>query len=546
MGKLNVTMLRYLSKEDFRVLTAVEMGMKNHEIVPTPLIASIAHLHSGGCHKILKELSKHRLVCYEHGGKKVPGYRLTNSGYDYLALKALTTRAAVQYVGNQIGVGKESDVYIVADEDDKQWALKLHRLGRTSFRQLKNKRDYHRHRNKASWLYLSRLAAMKEFAFMKALYDRGFPVPQPRDNNRHAVVMELLSGYPMSNVKEVANPASIYNDCMELLVKLGNCGLIHGDFNEFNLMLDEDERVTMIDFPQMVSTSHKNAEWYFDRDVNCVRVFFAKRFHYESELYPKFSDLRKSDDLDVAVSASGFTKDLAAKFDEAAEEFNILGGPDDPKEVDESGADDSAEEEENEEKEEEEEEEETHDVGDYDENDDVDVKPETEAKSPVLTEPECGKVEKRHDFESEENVSKNENILIKNDTECETPKEEHGEANEEATKEVLGSDSEGEMCDISGQNKSYRPFRSESSVQHVNTHVLKARARNSDSVSTSNFSTSSIAPEVIRAKVKRQRKRLADQLQARRIRKSGEASLQTKLRRDVELDIRQSTSAEWF
>ena len=33
MGKLNVTMLRYLSKEDFRVLTAVEMGMKNHELV---------------------------------------------------------------------------------------------------------------------------------------------------------------------------------------------------------------------------------------------------------------------------------------------------------------------------------------------------------------------------------------------------------------------------------------------------------------------------------------------------------------------------------
>ena len=46
------------------------MGMKNHEIVPAALIASIAHLHSGGCHKVLKELAKHRLVCYEHGGKK--------------------------------------------------------------------------------------------------------------------------------------------------------------------------------------------------------------------------------------------------------------------------------------------------------------------------------------------------------------------------------------------------------------------------------------------------------------------------------------------
>ena len=46
------------------------MGMKNHEIVPAPLIASIASLKGGGVHKILKELHKHRLVAYEHSGKK--------------------------------------------------------------------------------------------------------------------------------------------------------------------------------------------------------------------------------------------------------------------------------------------------------------------------------------------------------------------------------------------------------------------------------------------------------------------------------------------
>ena len=49
---------------------------------------------------------------------------------------------------------------------------------------------------------------------------------------------------------------------MELIVKLANHGLIHGDFNEFNLILDESDHITMIDFPQMVSTSHPNAEWY--------------------------------------------------------------------------------------------------------------------------------------------------------------------------------------------------------------------------------------------------------------------------------------------
>ena len=44
-------------------------------------------------------------------------------------------------------------------------------------------------------------------------------------------------------------------------IQLANHGVIHGDFNEFNLMLDNDDHVTMYDFPQMISTSHANAEW---------------------------------------------------------------------------------------------------------------------------------------------------------------------------------------------------------------------------------------------------------------------------------------------
>ena len=98
-----------------------------------------------------------------------------------MALKTLTGRDALLSVGNKIGVGKESDIYICADEAGTELCLKLHRLGRTCFRAIKNKRDYHGHRHAASWLYLSRLAAMKEFAFMKALYDHGFPVPKPVD-----------------------------------------------------------------------------------------------------------------------------------------------------------------------------------------------------------------------------------------------------------------------------------------------------------------------------------------------------------------------------
>jgi RIO-like serine/threonine protein kinase len=46
------------------------MGMKNHELVPGALVASIAGLKHGGCHKVLTELVKHKLVSFERSGKR--------------------------------------------------------------------------------------------------------------------------------------------------------------------------------------------------------------------------------------------------------------------------------------------------------------------------------------------------------------------------------------------------------------------------------------------------------------------------------------------
>lgn len=59
MGKLDVTLLRYLDRSQLRTLTAVEMGMKNHELVPGNLVASIAQIRSGGVLRTLRELDKH-------------------------------------------------------------------------------------------------------------------------------------------------------------------------------------------------------------------------------------------------------------------------------------------------------------------------------------------------------------------------------------------------------------------------------------------------------------------------------------------------------
>ncbi|KAA0183968.1 hypothetical protein HAZT_HAZT010670 [Hyalella azteca] len=291
------------------------MGMKNHELVPGPLVAQIANLKAGGVFKLLrKELCMHRLATYERG-KHYDGYRLTNRGYDYLALKSLAERDVVVGVGSQIGVGKESDIFVVKGQNDKMLCMKLHRLGRTSFRKLKEKRDYHKGRQ-MSWIYLSRLSATKEFAYMKALHERGFPVPEPIDVNRHCVIMELVNGYQLHQVHDVANAAQLYSDLMELIVQLANNGVIHSDFNEFNIMVSDEDKPIIIDFPQMVSTSHENAKMYFDRDVQCIITFFKKRFGYESELFPDFDkDVQKVFELDKKVAASGFKREIN-EFDE--------------------------------------------------------------------------------------------------------------------------------------------------------------------------------------------------------------------------------------
>lgn len=48
---------------------------------------------------------------------------------------------------------------------------------------------------------------------------------------------------------------------MDIIVRFAHAGLIHGDYNEFNILIRrESGEPIVIDFPQMVSTSHVNAE----------------------------------------------------------------------------------------------------------------------------------------------------------------------------------------------------------------------------------------------------------------------------------------------
>ncbi|CAI4049604.1 protein kinase RIO2 SKDI_14G1220 [Saccharomyces kudriavzevii IFO 1802] len=331
--KLDTSHMRYLTTDDFRVLQAVEQGSKNHEVVPTPLIHQISGMRSqSGTNRAISDLAKLSLIS-KMRNIKYDGYRLTYNGIDYLALKTMLNRNTVYSVGNTIGVGKESDIYKVSDKNGNPRVMKIHRLGRTSFHSVRNNRDYLKNSNQgANWMHLSRLAANKEYQFMSMLYSKGFKVPEPFDNSRHIVVMELIEGYPMRRLRKHKNIPKLYSDLMCFVVELANSGLIHCDFNEFNIMVKdkvEDEQdcgFVVIDFPQCVSIQHQDADYYFQRDVDCIRRFFKKKLKYEPKsdssmldtegfgdgyryAYPEFKrDIKRSDNLDELVQASGFSK----------------------------------------------------------------------------------------------------------------------------------------------------------------------------------------------------------------------------------------------
>jgi RIO kinase 2 len=126
--------------------------------------------------------------------------------------------------------------------------------------------------------------------------------------------MSHIRGYPLTQIKELGNPKKVYEALLEQVIRLAEHGLVHGDFNEFNLLIDDDENITIIDFPQMTSTAHPNAQFYFSRDVVCVQDFFAKRFGLHFEGVPLLArDIEKGEDLDREIKASGFANEEELK-----------------------------------------------------------------------------------------------------------------------------------------------------------------------------------------------------------------------------------------
>jgi RIO kinase 2 len=265
-----------LENYDLRVLQAIELGMIQHQIVPHDEVLRLSGLNVNEIDHRLDTLYKNELIYRERD--PYLGYLMNNTAYDLLALNALVKASVLEYLGPSIGIGKEADVFEGITPEEKTVAVKFHRLGRTSFRDTKRKREYISDRRHTSWLYQSRLAAETEYYALQKMHEAGVKVPMPITQNRHAIVMQYIKGTQLSDVISLDDPIFFLNAILENMRKAYKAGVIHSDLSEYNILIDEDSVEWIIDWPQYIRTDHPNAEEILARDIGNIAYYFERKY----------------------------------------------------------------------------------------------------------------------------------------------------------------------------------------------------------------------------------------------------------------------------
>lgn len=262
-----------LESEDFYLLSGLEHGMRFSEWVRRDQLPELSNLAPEAIEYRINRcmdwgLLERRTIQYE-------GYQLTFEGYDALALRAFTERDTFDEFGAPLGVGKESDVYEVRSY--RPFALKYHREGYTNFREVQKERDYTADRDHVSWLYTARKAAEQEYEVLRTLFP-DVSVPQPIDQNRHAIVMAKLEGVELSNARlDDDQVLGVLDLILQELTEAYGAGYVHADMSEYNIAVGSDG-ITIFDWPQAVAIDHDNAEEFLNRDIDNV-IGYLRRKH---------------------------------------------------------------------------------------------------------------------------------------------------------------------------------------------------------------------------------------------------------------------------
>ena len=266
-----------LNKSDFKILKVFASSLKNRQFLNLPTLSQYSNLSQSLIEHHLKRLVKFGLI-----SKSNIGYTLLVTGLDIYVLKILSNRNIITAIGPQIGIGKEAEVYLAHDSLEQDKILKMFRLGRSSFKQIKRKRDVNTGTN--SWLLLNIETAKKEYDILTYLKDSGTSFPSPLYRSFHCIVMEPIYGSRLSDIEYLDYPELVLEKIISNMTIAYRKGYINGDINEYNILVNDDN-ISILDWPQAVRVDTTNADVVLTRDVNNIVKFFSRKFEIERDIH---------------------------------------------------------------------------------------------------------------------------------------------------------------------------------------------------------------------------------------------------------------------
>lgn len=212
-------------------------------------------------------------------------YVLSYYGFDILALNGLYKKKIITSVGDQVGYGKESDVYEVLDVIDRPYVLKIHREG-ISFKNVLNNRPNMYKRN---WFNIATKSALREKAALNHLYPY-VSVPKPIATDRHFIVLEKVGGRILKDTY-LEDPEEFFSKIINEIKKSYHRGIIHGDLSEYNILIDEDKAI-IIDWPQFIYSKIDGSDKILIKDVKNIIYYFSHTYSLNKDINDVLKEIK--------------------------------------------------------------------------------------------------------------------------------------------------------------------------------------------------------------------------------------------------------------
>ncbi len=263
-----------MGRHSWRVLDAIFKHLWDYEYVPLQLIASDAKISEEKARNILRYLSDLRIVSNKQ--TEYEGSTFTFLGLSLYSLHRLVRRGLISAVAKVMGEGKESAVVNAYSEKFGECVIKFHKVGHTSFKKVKEKRDY----GDLHFSILAIRSARNEFRALKKL--QGLAVPEVYAWEGNAVMMQLVEARELYRVR-LTNPEDVLEMIIDEVRKFYRRGIVHGDLSQYNVLVSS-EGIWIIDFPQSVEVGEDNWRELLERDVRNVLSYFQRTYRIEKDI----------------------------------------------------------------------------------------------------------------------------------------------------------------------------------------------------------------------------------------------------------------------